>query len=165
MKLKKEEFKKLLNTLNPRQIRYYVLDVGTILDLDLLIPEDKYYIISIDYKDNSRFIVKYVPNDILNVLVNEEIANKEEEFFQIEKESRKKKIVSTLLRSISKCLTSTVTDDPYVEVQKDDTNELLLVSEVLDKYWDLVVKLNKYPKEGNCDLVLDTGEIISLANL
>ena len=165
MNLKKDEFKKLLSTLNPRQLRYVVLDVGTILDLDLSVPEDKYYIISIDYKDNSRFIVKFVPNDILDALVNEEIANKEEEINQIEKESRKKKIISTLLRSISKCLTGTVIDDPYVEVQKGDTVELLLVSEVLEKYWDSVVKLNKYPKEGRCDLVLDTGEIISLENI
>ena len=165
MKLKKDEFKKLLSSLNPRQLGYSILDVGTIQDLDLRVPEDKYYIISIDYKDNSRFIVKYVPNDILNALVNEEIANKEEELYQIEKESRKKKIVSTLLRSISKCLTGTVTDDPYVEVQEGDTVELLLVSEVLDKYWNSVVKLNKYPRGGRCDLVLDTGEIISLANI
>ena len=165
MKLKKDEFKKLLSTLNPRQLRYVVLDEGTILDLNLLVPEDKYYIISIDYKDNSRFIVKFVPNDILDALVNEEIANKEEEINQIEKESRKKKIISTLLRSISKCLTGTVIDDPYVEVQKGDTVELLLVSEVLEKYWDSVVKLNKYPKGGRCDLVLDTGEIISLENI
>ena len=165
MKLKKDEFKKLLSTLNPRQLRYDVLDVGTIWDLDLRIPEDRYYIISIDYKDDSRFIVKSVPNDILNALVNEEIANKEEEIYQIEKESRKKKIVSTLLRSISKCLTGTVVDDPYVKVQEGGTSDLLLVSEVLDKYWDSVVKLNKYPKEGNCDLVLDTGEIIPLENI
>ena len=165
MKLKNDELKKLLSSLNPRQLRYDVLDVGTIWDLDLIIPEDKYYIISIDYKDNSRFIVKSVPNDILDALVNEEIANKEEETHQIEKESRKKKIISTLLRSISKCLTGTVTDDPYVEVQEGDTVELLLVSEVLEKYWDSVVKLNKYPKGGRCDLVLDTGEIISLENI
>ena len=142
--------------------------MGNISDLDLTVPEDKYYIISIDYKDDSRFIVKFVPNDILDALVNEEIANKEEETHQIEKESRKQKIISTLLRSISKCLTGTVTDDPYVEVQKGDTVELLLVSEVLEKYWDSVVKLNKlnkYPEGGRCDLVLDTGEIISLENI
>ena len=158
MELKNDELKKLLSNLNPRQLRYDVLDVGTIQDLDLIIPEDKYYIISIDYKDDSRFIVKSVSNDILNALVNEEIAN-------LERENRKTKIVSNLLRSISKCLTNTVTDDPYVAVQEGETNELFLVSEVLDKYWDSVVKLNKYPKEGNCDLVLDTGEIISLENI
>lgn len=157
-KLKNDELKKLLSSLNPRQLRYDVLDVGTIQDLDLRVPEGKYYIISIDYKDNSRFIVKSVPNDILNALVNEEIDN-------LEKENRKTKIVSNLLRSISKCLTNTITDDPYVEVQEGDNTELLLVSEVLDKYWDSVVKLNKYPKEGNCDLILNTGETISLANL